>query len=297
MSRRARILLLMSGVACVWSVLPACVPEASVVEWDRLESEEIDKRLGEPSGGEIDLEDSELLDAIAERIPELTDAARVLAYMVKIINEFAEEQKSRVDGGGGTAARRSGPKVRGTRFFVSVACPGDWAEPELDFSHGTARVDSPLIRGDVIGFLSGGDLLVTFKACEAGDTTLDGEAPARIQIGGALLGLAAADPAERTGIALDARELNISVGTVGLGVVLAICDGFETCLERQNVAAEIGTPGGTYVVVLEVTSDYYAGTIDELTVTVRGAAGTAECVYRRRGEPPIECSAELGTME
>lgn len=274
-----------SVLPCLALPLAACAPDADLPTWEPLDRDTIAARLTEPTAAVSELAEGELTDALGEDFPELVEAARGITYAFSIVSDLVADQPAVPAMSSGTGSGR------GTNFFVSVSCPGDWEAPRTDFSRGEMRLDSATIGRDVIGFLSGGDVLATFRSCELGALRLNGRAPGRVELDLGVLGLGAYSPFDdppKALAAFDVEALELAYGALRIRTLLVLCEGWAGCHSRQAFAAEVVGSAGSYVLFAELTADYFQNPT-ELVVSLNAAEATVECSYAPSRSTPFEC--------
>ncbi len=262
-----------------------CATEATHQQWDSLSSQEIEAGLTPSAPADL-LDVAPTLQATQARLPALVETARFMGRFLSAMAEVAEADTSEAEEQLPPVVLPSeGDDVRtlGTSLFLSVACPGDQFAPVNDFSHGSARLDSPELTSlDVEALIAGGEFLLTFDACELGPITVDGRLPGRYLVDLDLLATAGAINAGDepvAAVALDASQLDFQGSELPLGVVAFACGGSAPCRDDVRVSAELDAgDAGSFRVNFRVTSSTWTRQ-EAITVELGAVDGSSSCTF------------------
>lgn len=148
----------------------ACGPEVALPSWERVDLDELERRLDEPTASLDDLQiPAEEFAALSSEADTFRELARSLADL-------------QANSDGSAASNLDVEEDEGSVAFVELACPGaDLERPLKDFSAGWARLDIPglaaaqALRGQ---FRFSGSVLVSFVGCRWENVQFDGSCPA-----------------------------------------------------------------------------------------------------------------------
>lgn len=155
-----------------------CVGEPEVVDWDRVDVEDLERRLDRPTCIVNDAMIDEMgQDVLADQVP-----MRVTLELLELGLAEAERQLE-IDPHDGQRTvgevLEEVPDLGDAQLYVRVACPGDEYYGIGDsFEHGSILFESPTIRNpDLSEVRDEGEALAQFEDCQMGDTLLQGDAP------------------------------------------------------------------------------------------------------------------------
>lgn len=171
-----RISLTTIGVVSLWSCL-GCVSEPELVDWGRVDVDELERRLDRPTCILNDtVVDDMGQDVLADQIP--------LLITLNLLESGLAEAERQLEIDPNDGQRTVGevleevPDLGDAQLYVRVACPGDGYGISDNFDHGSILFESPAIENpDLSEVRDEGDALAQFEECQMGDTVLRGEAP------------------------------------------------------------------------------------------------------------------------
>jgi hypothetical protein len=145
-----------------------CTPELQPVRWQPIDIEALRDAIAHPTG----IVDEASANEVAAAIVASHEARRVLAEFLHLVFVDSELRA-------GAPPWVESQALAGTSVYVLVACPGPLAGDAAPFTHGSMRVDAPILDVDVISTLAiPGQLHASLVGCEIADYVFEGVARA-----------------------------------------------------------------------------------------------------------------------
>jgi hypothetical protein len=166
---------------CLLALALGCTPELEPIHWEAIDVAALRQAIAQPTG----TVDEANAQAVGGAIVQRNEPYRVLADYLHTVFVGAESGDR----------QRQPPWVApqalaGTSVYLLVACPGPLGDFEQPFTHGSMRVDSPTLDGDVLSTIGvRGQLRLSFAACELGEYMFEGAARAFVDTDPSELGL------------------------------------------------------------------------------------------------------------
>jgi hypothetical protein len=143
-------------------LLLGCTPELEPIRWDSIDVEALRDAIAHPT----DTVDEASANEVAAAIVSSHEARRVLADYLHSVFTNSESPPRVVP-----------QALSGTSAYVLVACPGPLDSEPAPFTHGSMRIDAPILDVEVLSSLEiPGQLRTSFTACEIADYVFEGVA-------------------------------------------------------------------------------------------------------------------------